>query len=61
LAIIDSCFAPFENRDGSLLEISNIDQSKFHYLKNYESISGKNAGWVFEQMEFEREYYLSGA
>ncbi|CAC9533204.1 MBL-fold metallo-hydrolase superfamily [uncultured Gammaproteobacteria bacterium] len=41
------------NRDGSLLEISNIDQSRFHYLKNYESISGKNAGWVFEQMEFD--------
>jgi glyoxylase-like metal-dependent hydrolase (beta-lactamase superfamily II) len=39
--------------DGNMLDASKIDQSKFHYLKNYESIAGKNAQWVFEQMEFD--------
>jgi hypothetical protein len=31
--------------DGNMLDASKIDQSKFHYLKNYESIAGKNAQW----------------
>jgi glyoxylase-like metal-dependent hydrolase (beta-lactamase superfamily II) len=39
--------------DGDLLEASKIDQSAYYYLKNYQSIAGKNAGWVFEQLEFD--------
>ncbi|AYQ57351.1 beta-lactamase domain-containing protein [Bathymodiolus thermophilus thioautotrophic gill symbiont] len=39
--------------DGNMLDASKIDQSNFHYLKNYESIAGKNAQWVFEEMEFD--------
>lgn len=39
--------------DGDMLQASKIDQSKFYYLKNYKSIAGKNAQWVFEQMEFD--------
>ncbi|MGB0867899.1 MAG: hypothetical protein ACPGSC_15410, partial [Granulosicoccaceae bacterium] len=30
-----------------------IDQSAFHYLLNHESIAGKNAQWVYEQLEFD--------
>jgi hypothetical protein len=36
-----------------MLDASKIDQSKFHYLKNHESIAGKNAQRVFEKMEFD--------
>ena len=39
--------------DGDMLKATKIDQSKFNYLKNHKSIAGKNAQWVFEQMEFD--------
>ncbi len=39
--------------EGDMIDASKIDQSEFHYLKNHESIAGKNAQWVFEQMEFD--------
>lgn len=39
--------------DGDMLDATKIDQSSFNYLKNHESIAGKNAQWVFEQMEFD--------
>jgi glyoxylase-like metal-dependent hydrolase (beta-lactamase superfamily II) len=39
--------------DGDMLKATKIDQSKFDYLKNHKSIAGKNAQWVFEQMEFD--------
>jgi hypothetical protein len=45
--------ADFVDNDGELSEISKIDHSKFNYLKNYESISGRNAQQVFTEMEFE--------
>ncbi len=41
------------DNDGDMLDASKIDQSKFHYLKNHESIAGKNAQRVFEKMEFD--------
>ena len=39
--------------DGDMIEAGKIDQSKYHYLVNHESIAGRNALWVFEQMEFD--------
>jgi len=36
-----------------MLQASKIDQSDFHFLSGHESIAGKNAQWVFEQMEFD--------
>jgi len=39
--------------DGDMLQASKIDQSDFHFLSGHESIAGKNAQWVFEQMEFD--------
>lgn len=40
-------------QDGDMLQASQIDQSKFHFLSGHESIAGRNAQWVFEQMEFD--------
>ncbi len=39
--------------DGDMLEASKIDQSEFHFLSGHKDIAGKNAQWVFEQMEFD--------
>lgn len=39
--------------DGDMLQVSKIDQSDFHFLTGYQDIAGKNAQWVFEQMEFD--------
>jgi hypothetical protein len=30
-----------------------IDQSRFHYLKNYKQLKGRNAQQVFSEMEWE--------
>ena len=40
-------------KDGDMMQASKIDQSAFHFLSGHESIAGKNAQWVFEQMEFD--------
>lgn len=34
-------------------EISKIDQSRFSYLENYDSLKGRNAQRVFEELEWE--------
>jgi hypothetical protein len=36
-----------------MLQASIIGQSDFNFLSGHESIAGKNAQWVFEQMEFD--------
>jgi hypothetical protein len=36
-----------------MLQASIIGQSDFNLLSWHESIAGKNAQWVFEQMEFD--------
>ncbi len=41
------------DNDGDMLEASKIDQSEFNFLTGHKSIAGKNAQWVFEQMEFD--------
>lgn len=38
---------------GGLDAVSNIDQSKFKYLKVYEQIKGRNAHQVYQEMEWE--------
>ncbi|MBL7005081.1 MAG: MBL fold metallo-hydrolase [Gammaproteobacteria bacterium] len=40
------------DNDGDMQDALKTDQSQFHYLINHETIAGKNAQWVFEQMEF---------
>ena len=34
-------------------KISNLDQSKFEYLENYETLKGRNAQQVYQEMEWE--------
>jgi glyoxylase-like metal-dependent hydrolase (beta-lactamase superfamily II) len=53
LKFLKKQIAEILENDGDMLEASKINQSKFHFLSGYESIAGKNAQWVFEQMEFD--------
>ncbi|MBC8494361.1 MAG: MBL fold metallo-hydrolase [Candidatus Thioglobus sp.] len=41
------------DNEGDMLEASRIDQTAFHFLSGHQGIAGKNAQWVFEQMEFD--------
>ena len=52
LVFLKSKIAGILDNDGDMQDALKIDQSDFNYLKNHESIAGKNAQWVFEQMEF---------
>jgi glyoxylase-like metal-dependent hydrolase (beta-lactamase superfamily II) len=45
--------ADFIEQGGDLTDISSVDQSKYNYLMNYESISGRNAQQVFTELEWE--------
>lgn len=38
---------------GDITDIGSVDQSKFRYLENYETISGRNAQQVFTELEWE--------
>ncbi len=53
LLFLKKSIAKILDNDGDMLAASKIDQSDFNYLINHESIAGKNAQWVFEQMEFD--------
>ena len=53
LKLLRQSVADFMDNDGDMTEIGSVDQSTFNYLKNYESISGRNAQQVFTEMEFE--------
>ncbi|SHN91124.1 SoxH protein, homolog [Bathymodiolus heckerae thiotrophic gill symbiont] len=50
--LIDKISKILDN-DGDMLQASKIDQSNFHFLTGHKDIAGKNAQWVFEQMEFD--------
>ncbi|MCG7944105.1 MAG: MBL fold metallo-hydrolase [Candidatus Thiodiazotropha taylori] len=43
----------FMDQGNSLEDIGNIDQSRFSYLKNYDSLKGRNAQRVYEELEWE--------
>ena len=43
----------FMEAGGAIEDISTIDQSQFRYLKNYDSLKGRNAQQVYQEMEFE--------
>lgn len=38
---------------GSMTDAGEIDQSKFNYLQQLDTIGAKNALWIFETLEFE--------
>jgi Zn-dependent hydrolases, including glyoxylases len=39
--------------DGDMMAAGKIDQSRFNYLKQLDSIGAKNAMWIFETLQFE--------
>ncbi|MEW8211065.1 MAG: MBL fold metallo-hydrolase [Candidatus Thiodiazotropha taylori] len=43
----------FMDQGNSLEDIGKIDQSRFSYLKNYDSLKGRNAQRVYEELEWE--------
>ena len=53
LVFIRKSVSDFIDNDGEMTEIGSVDQSKFNYLNNYKSISGRNAQQVFTEMEWE--------
>jgi glyoxylase-like metal-dependent hydrolase (beta-lactamase superfamily II) len=53
LMFLQNQVAQVLDNDGGMLDAIKIDQSSFNYLKNHESIAGKNIQSVFEQMEFD--------
>lgn len=53
LVFLRSAVSAFIKNDGDMTEINTIDQSKFNYLKNYKTLSGRNAQQVFTELEWE--------
>lgn len=53
LVFLRESVSEFMENDGDISEISNVNQSKFNYLLNYELISGRNAQQVFTELEWE--------
>lgn len=45
--------AAFIEEGGDISEIRKIDQSRFNYLQNHETLSGRNAQKVFTELEWE--------
>ena len=53
LVFLRKSVADFMKKGGDISDIGGVDQSRFNYLKNYESISGRNAQQVFTELEWE--------
>lgn len=43
----------FMEAGGSITDIGSLDQSRFAYLEDYDSLKGRNAQQVFQEMEWE--------
>jgi len=43
----------FMDEGQGMEDIRAIDQSRFAYLKNFDSLSGRNAQRVYEELEWE--------
>lgn len=41
------------DKDGDISEIGKIDQKQYNYLKNYNSLAGRNAQKVYAELEWE--------
>ena len=53
LVFVRNAVMEFMDAGHGMEEIGNIDQSRFSYLDNYESLKGRNAQRVFEELEWE--------
>ena len=53
LVFLRNAVAAFMADGGDISDIGSIDQSKYHYLLNHETLAGRNAQQVFTEMEWE--------
>jgi glyoxylase-like metal-dependent hydrolase (beta-lactamase superfamily II) len=53
LVFLREAVQAFMDEGGGMEDIGKIDQSRFSYLNNYESLRGRNAQRVFEELEWE--------
>lgn len=53
LVFLRQAVGEFMDAGHGIDEISNIDQSRFRYLENYDALKGRNAQRVFEELEWE--------
>lgn len=53
LVFLRKSVSDFMEDGGDITEISSVSQSKFNYLLNYKTLSGRNAQQVFTEMEWE--------
>lgn len=53
IAYLRDSISIFIEKGGDASEISKIDQTKFSYLNNYESLKGRNALKVYTELEWE--------
>lgn len=53
IAHLRQAVAAFMDAGGDISEIADIDQSAFAYLENFDTLAGRNAQRVYEELEWE--------
>lgn len=53
LVFLRNAVGKFMKDGGSIADVGKIDQSKFSYLKNYDTLKGRNAQQVYSEMQWE--------
>ncbi len=53
LVFLRTAVTGFMDDGGDISDIGSIDQSRYHYLLNHESLAGRNAQQVFTELEWE--------
>jgi hypothetical protein len=53
LVFLRETVGAFMEDGGDITQIGTLDQSRFAYLDEYESLKGRNAQQVFQEMEWE--------
>ncbi|MGB1109254.1 MAG: MBL fold metallo-hydrolase [Gammaproteobacteria bacterium] len=53
LAFLRESVAAFMDDGGDITQISTVDQSQFSYLQDYETLKGRNALQVYQELEWE--------
>jgi len=53
LAFLRERVAQFMEAGGGIEEVGKLDQSRFSHLQNYETLKGRNAQRVYEELEWE--------
>jgi glyoxylase-like metal-dependent hydrolase (beta-lactamase superfamily II) len=53
LVFLREAVGAYMEEGGDITQIGTLDQSRFDYLNNYETLKGRNAQQVFQEMEWE--------